>query len=135
MGLAPARARSNSPARRIPRPVIVAAVLVAVTATLYIFSMSSLNVYRLRREAARLETLRRSLVQQNAVLREELRLLRTPQYIEKLAREQLGLVRPGEVAIMILQPPPQPQLPPPRLERDRRGVVARLRQIVGRWLR
>lgn len=136
MGLATVRARSKAPsARRIPRPVIIAAVLVVAAAALYVFGVSSLNVYRLNREAARLETLRRGLEEHNAILREEMKLLQTPRYIEKLAREQLGLVKPGEVAILIIQPPPRPQPTPARLEKDSRSLWQRLRQVVARWLR
>lgn len=136
MGLAAARARSSKPfSRRIPRPVIIAAVGVAVAAALYGFGLSSLHVYRLNREAARLEALKRTLTEQNAILREEIKLLGTPRHIEQLAREQLGLVRPGEVAILILQPPSRPQPGPARLERDRRSPWQRLHQTITRWLR
>ncbi|EAX47247.1 Septum formation initiator [Thermosinus carboxydivorans Nor1] len=42
---------------------------------------------------ARLEEVR----QQNKALQEERQRLTTPAYVEKLAREELGLVKPGEV--------------------------------------
>lgn len=136
MGLAAARARSSKPfSRRIPRPVIIAAVGVAVAAALYGFGASSLHVYRLNREAARLEALKRTLAEQNAILREEIKLLGTPRYIEQLAREQLGLVRPGEVAILILQPPSPPPSSSARLEQDTRSSWQRLRHLIIRWLR
>jgi hypothetical protein len=35
-------------------------------------------------------------------------LLNSPEYIERLAREQLGLVKPGEIAIILVQPTPAP---------------------------
>lgn len=62
--------------------------------------------YQLRREVAERAREREALLQQNAQLREEIRLLHTPEYIERIAREQLGLVRPGEIAIMLVQPTP-----------------------------
>ena len=38
--------------------------------------------------------------QHNEALREERERLSTPAYVEKLAREELGLVKPGEVPYM-----------------------------------
>lgn len=64
--------------------------------------------YQLRREAATLVRDREDTRRQNAQLREEIRLLSTPEYIERLAREQLGLVKPGEIAIILVQPTPAP---------------------------
>jgi cell division protein FtsL len=64
--------------------------------------------YRLRREAAELIREREQLRRENAQLREEVRLLNTPEYIERIAREQLGLVRPGEIAIMLVRATPAP---------------------------
>ncbi len=68
--------------------------------------------YRLRREAAEMARERDLLRRQNTQLREEIRLLNTPEYIERIAREQLGLVRPGEIAIMLMRPTPAPPPPP-----------------------
>lgn len=76
------------------------------------------SVYRsgdeLRRQAAALARERDALRRQNAQLREEIRLLHRPEYIERLAREELGLVRPGEVAVILVAPTPSPaQAPTP----------------------
>jgi len=72
----------------------------------------------LERTAAELVQAKEQLRDQNDLLREEIRLLHTPAYIEKLAREQLGLVKPGEVAILLVPPsPPPPSVAaPPRTE-------------------
>ena len=40
-----------------------------------------------------------TLLQQEKLLNEEIAQLNTPSYIEKLAREQLGLVKKGEILI------------------------------------
>jgi cell division protein FtsB len=64
--------------------------------------------YRLGREADRLARELEQLRQQNVQLREEIRLLNTPEYVERLAREQLGLVKPGEIAVILVQPTPAP---------------------------
>jgi cell division protein FtsB len=38
--------------------------------------------------------------QNNAVLREEVRLAQSDAYIEKIAREKIGLVKPGETRVV-----------------------------------
>jgi len=137
MSLATMRARSRArAARRVPRgPVILSALLVAAAAA-YVFGANFLELYALDREAARLEALKRNLQEQNAILREEMKLLQTPAYIEKLAREQLGLVRPGEIAILIVRPPAPPPPPSPaRIQQDNRPALQRLWQAVTRWAR
>jgi cell division protein DivIC len=100
---------------RIPRWFVSSLVLVLLVAVTYAFGSSFLQVYRLRREAARLEQVRQDLIEQGALLREEIKLLHTPGYIERIAREQLGLVKPGEVALLIIRPkPPTPRSAGPR---------------------
>ena len=136
MSLATMRARSQTRARRLPRGAIILCVLLVAAAAAYVFGSNFLDLYTLNREAARLETLKRNLQKQNAVLREEMNLLQTPAYIEKLAREQLGLVRPGEVAILIVRPPAPPPPPSPaRIQQDNRPALQRLWQAVTRWAR
>jgi cell division protein FtsB len=65
-----------------------------------------LRTYDLGREAARLERRKQELLIQNATLYAEIRRLRTDdRYIERLAREQLGMVKPGEVEFVIIPAP------------------------------
>lgn len=137
MSLATMRARSRArPTGRPPRRAVIVAVLAVVVAAAYVFGAGFLELYALNREESRLQALRRSLRQQNAILREEMKLLQTPAYIEKLAREQLGLVRPGEVAILIVRPPAVPPSPPAgRIQQDRRSLPARIWQSLLRRLR
>ncbi len=68
------------------------------------------RTYSLARQAERLEQRRRDLVAENQALREEIHRLQTDdRYIEQLAREQLGLLKPGEVELQIV--PSQPPAP------------------------
>jgi cell division protein FtsL len=83
--------------------VLGVVVLLAVT-----FGGAYWDTYQVRREASRLARERDDLRKQNAQLREEIRLLNTPEYIERIAREQLGLVKPGEVAVILVAPSPAP---------------------------
>lgn len=48
------------------------------------------------------------LQEENEVLAAQHEALETPMEIERLAREKLGYVRPGEVAYVVLEPPPVP---------------------------
>jgi cell division protein DivIC len=68
------------------------------------------RTYTLARQAERLEQRRRDLVAENQALREEIHRLQTDdRYIEQLAREQLGLLKPGEVELQIVtSQPPEP---------------------------
>jgi cell division protein FtsL len=105
LATAGARNRSKPPVRQFPRWVKFTAAVIVVAAAAALFTVRYLEVYRVNREATRLATIKRSLQEQNAVLREEIKLLHTPGYVEKIAREQLGLVKPGEVAVLIVRPP------------------------------
>ncbi len=56
-----------------------------------------------------LETLksdRRVLLSQNKTMRDRVAYLETDDGIEEIAREKLGLVRPGELAYAVVPPPP-----------------------------
>jgi cell division protein FtsL len=124
---------SKSIARHLPRWVKVVLAAILLTAILVLLGLRSLDVYRLDREAARLAALRRSLQQQNAVLQEEKKLLHTPGYVEKIAREQLGLVKPDEIAIFIVTPPAPPRSAPPSVKREESSWIARMVRVVKRW--
>ena len=61
------------------------------------------KTYTLAREKARLEQRRRDLMTDNARLHDEIQRLQTDdRYIEQIARQQLGLVRPGEVELLVV---------------------------------
>jgi cell division protein FtsB len=77
---------------------------------------SQRQVASAREELATLET-------ENALLQEDVAALNTDEEIEKLAREKLGYVQPGETAYVVLDPPAgddpaptviEPPPPPPR---------------------
>ncbi len=59
---------------------------------------------------AQLETLQA----QNELLQADVEALITPEEVEKLAREKLGYVRPGETAYVVLDPPDTPAPPVPQ---------------------
>lgn len=63
------------------------------------------------------------LTEDNRRLQEEVEALVTDEEVEKLAREKLGYVRPGETAYVVLDPPdadratPEPEPEPPQPEK------------------
>ena len=103
-----------------------------------------LRTYTLAREAARLERHRQELRVENATLRAEITRLQTDdRYIERLAREQLGMLRPDEMELVIVpsaaRDPGSPGKPrsgddPAPPGRGIRDWADRLRGLVERWL-
>jgi len=72
---------------------------------------SGTRFYMAGRQVDELERSRSRLVRENDQLREEIRLLSDPAYVERVAREQLGMVRPGEIAVILVPkatPRPKP---------------------------
>jgi cell division protein FtsB len=71
------------------------------------FALEYVRTYTLAREAVRLEERRQALVRANAALAEEIQRLRTDdQYLEQLARQELGMLRPGEMELVIVPQTP-----------------------------
>lgn len=109
---APAGARRQKPTRlrRRRRPAPLSRLLLAIATCVMAAMVVALSVqyartFALAQEAARLERHRRDLVAQNARLRQEIHRLQTDDaYIEEIARRQLGLVRPGEIELLIVSP-------------------------------
>lgn|SRR5690554_1201404 len=70
----------------------------------YHFARSITDNQRLRREIADLEAHLRVLQLRGEELEKEIALWRTPEYVERVAREELGLVKPGEVVYQLSAP-------------------------------
>lgn len=98
---------------RLVRAVCLAAAGILVIVFLVSFGRAAYRVYVLDRQIADLERTRSSLVEENRRLREQIRLLQQPSYIERVAREQLGLVRPGEIAVVLVPKPTPDPTPKP----------------------
>lgn len=92
------RSRSQKGRHRL-RPVrFVVLVFVAI-----LFTSSGWQLYQLHSEVtgkvAQLNQEKSRLLEEKKQLEDEIVLLNTPSYVEQLAREQLGLVRKGEIRI------------------------------------
>ena len=72
--------------------------LLALVVASVVGNRSLLRLYHMHRERAALEREIEQLTAANAALAEEVRTLRTdPARVEAIAREELGLVKPGEL--------------------------------------
>ena len=75
---------------------------------------SLLRIYQMYRDRAALEREIDQLTVTNAALAEEVRTLRTdPARVEAIAREELGLVKPGELVYEFRPATPSSPPPPP----------------------
>jgi cell division protein FtsL len=102
-GTSPRRSRS----RLTPR----AAVLLAIVVVMAVYSMVPLRIFLQERADLRgLQRQERALEQRNASLQQQARRLQDPASIELIARQCLGMVRPGQIAFVVVSKgaPPAP---------------------------
>jgi cell division protein FtsB len=90
-----ARARSRFTARAAILGALVSALLIAAIFPVRTYLSERSQITDLTRQAQVLE-------QRNAKLAAQIQRLHDPEYLEKLARECLGMVRPGEVAFVVV---------------------------------
>ncbi|MDN5346470.1 MAG: hypothetical protein PWP65_34 [Clostridia bacterium] len=83
---------------------------------LYSFLNLSLAARRMGRELQYYEAKKAALLQERERLRAEIKRLQDDVYIEKVAREELGWVRPDEVVVLRAQPGEVLPLVPPKRE-------------------
>lgn len=84
-----------------PRLTARAAALLVVVAILALLTLVPARQFLAQRgRIAELETQATRLEQQNDALQREIARLKDPAELERLARECLGMVRPGEIALV-----------------------------------
>jgi cell division protein FtsL len=93
-------------------PLFVAA---GVVFTLFVIGGKAVQSYELKQEALALERRIDGLKIENRQIKQQLEYYRSDQFIEKVAREELGLIKPGDVAVVMVMPSdnPLPALPDP----------------------
>jgi len=93
---------------------IAAIVLFYLLVPLIVGDMGLVKYFRMRQTQHRLQEEIQQLSEENKKIEGDIQALRSdPARIERLARERLGLVRPGEVVYQFLPTPlPQPSIPP-----------------------
>lgn len=105
-----------------PPPVLLRLVAVLVLPVflygLVITGQKALENYQLSRQEAALREQIQQVRQENLQLQQQIQVARSDSEIERVAREQLGLVKPGEHALVVVRPgqptgPREPVVPPP----------------------
>lgn len=90
---------------RLPRGVLVSLVVAAVIAlSIWSFYPVARVEYREERQKSKLEAELTALKQRNVRLSKEVARLRTPEGVEDAARANLGLVKEGEHAVVVVDP-------------------------------
>jgi cell division protein FtsB len=93
-------------AKRVVGPALVVLVMLGI---LFVAVLPTRTLLQQRRDTKAATAELRELRERNAALEERARRLRDPREIEQLAREQYGLVRPGEEPYVVLPAPPPPR--------------------------
>lgn len=83
-------------------PVILA--LIFLVYLLFSFSVQFNRLSAMQKKLQEIQEEVQTLQQRNSSLQEELRMMQSDAYIEKEAREKLGLIKPGETRIVPVQP-------------------------------
>lgn len=106
----PARTTSRTPGLRgifagAPRGVVIPIVIAGVLAfSVWSFYPVARVQYREERQKAKLEAEYAALKERNARLAKQVARLRTPEGVEDVARENLGLVKQGEHPVVVVDP-------------------------------
>jgi cell division protein DivIC len=100
--------------RGFPPSLVLAVVGPACVLILAATAQRAVEGYAMGRQV---ESMRREvgdLRQQNLELQARITRYRSDSYVERIAREELNLVRPGDVPVIIIAPTPQPAAAPAR---------------------
>jgi cell division protein FtsL len=105
--------RDDAPRPRLRQLRFAILFIVALIAASVLGNRSLVRLYQMHVEKGALASEVEQLKATNATLAEEVRGLRTdPARVEAIAREELGLVKPGEIVYEFRPPPTPPQVPP-----------------------
>ena len=96
----------------------------AIIVLFFAYASSFIRLLRVRQEIYLTNIEIKKWKQEGRKLAQEIEYLKSDAYIEKAARELLGLVRPGEIPVVVCEPP-GPEAPPPvrKRPRDSRFVI------------
>ena len=113
--------RQDKPPHRKQRWGMALAIVLLVALAFTVSGVFPLRQILAQERAVGLEEAKLAAIQaENERLTQEIVGLQTPEEIERIAREQFGLVRPGEVAYVVVSPPgvtPTTLPPEPTLDR------------------
>jgi cell division protein FtsB len=86
-----------------PLKVVLIAILLLVFFLAYLFISGYLNLRKVGQRLLKVDKENKRLVQENKRLEEKIKALEgDPFYIEKIAREELGMVKKGEIVYEII---------------------------------
>jgi len=118
--------------RMISTPKVVAIVTFTLVAVLSVdFGRKALDNYHIQRQVEWLSQQVAAERETNQALQETLQYVESDAYVEKAARESLGLVKPGEVAVV----PVRQAESPPSTSSDGQTTVAPGDEAVPYWQR
>ncbi|NPV71075.1 MAG: septum formation initiator family protein [Firmicutes bacterium] len=89
-----AKLERKRPRRKRTNKLVVIAVVLAL---LYAFANQELRLWSVRAQERRIEDEIRAQEIKSQILKEQIKALQTDEYIEKVAREQLGWIKKGEI--------------------------------------
>ena len=96
-------ARGGDTTRARPRFTARAAILSVIVVALLFYLVVPLKAFMAQRSRlARLDHQMELLQRQNTDLERRVALLRDPSYLERYARECLGMVKPGEISFVVV---------------------------------
>lgn len=116
-----------------PRILGLLLVSVVVAALMFLFVLPGRTYLAQRQSLASAQTRVKVLSDENASLRQQAAKLQTDAEIERLARQQYGLVKPGEQAFAILPSTKAPAGPAAPTPAHHRGWLSRLWHDVQFW--
>jgi cell division protein FtsB len=89
-----------------------AAILLTITVAVLVYAMVPLRIYMQQRAELRiLHHQERVLASRTTSLTRQVRQLQDPGHLELIARECLGMVRPGEIAFVVVPSTGRPAVP------------------------
>ncbi len=98
---------------RLLARTVLALSAVAVVYILVTGALGALRAHQLRQEEDRLRAEVAQLQERQRWLEALRAYMQSDEFVEMVARQQLGLVRPGEKGIMVVSPSPTPTPSPP----------------------
>ncbi|MDQ1414497.1 MAG: hypothetical protein QOF81_110 [Acidimicrobiaceae bacterium] len=117
---------------RAPRILGLVVGSIALAAVLFLFVLPSRTYLAQRHSLSAAETRVKVFTDENAKLAATAERLQTDAEIERLAREQYGLVKPGEKAYVIV-PPSGGTKPTPPPKKSKPGALSRIWHDVQFW--
>jgi len=108
--------------RALRRPVLTLAPVAVLLAALAMFTniVPFREIVAQNREVAETRAYLETLQEANRKLEDRIEALNTPLEVERLAREQLGFVRPGEESFVVIEP----EKPPAVISQDTEAQTA-----------